>query len=127
MVPDPVRFDWTGVPCRVFLSVKGLACDVEAALGPRHRLTETAARRDLATLNGRGRGTKDFLGRVSGPHAIAPAEAKADAIDPVDVLGAASTRTPMLVTSLRRERNRRQVCCFPGTREKKVLFFRIPR
>lgn len=46
-----------------FITTEGDASDVEPALGPSHRLTETVHGRDLAILNGRRRGTEDFLGR----------------------------------------------------------------
>jgi hypothetical protein len=64
IAPDPIAFEWTGVPGRAFLmQVKENTSDVEAALGTSQRLTETVFGRDLALLNGRRRGTKDFLGR----------------------------------------------------------------
>jgi hypothetical protein len=63
---------------------------VEAALGTSHRLTETVSGRDLAILNGRRRGTEDFLGRVADPTQLAEPRSKARPIDPVDVFGAAS-------------------------------------
>jgi hypothetical protein len=63
---------------------------VEAALGTSHRLTETVRGRDLAILNGRHRGTEDFLGRVGDTAQLAEPRSKAQPIDPVDVFGAAS-------------------------------------
>jgi hypothetical protein len=64
--------------------------NVEAALGPSHRLTGTVARRDPAILNGRSRGTKDFLGRgEKSPQSQEP-RPKAPVVDPIDVFGAAS-------------------------------------
>jgi hypothetical protein len=63
---------------------------VEAALGPSHRLTETVHGRDLAILNGRRRGTKDFLGRVGDTAQLAEPRSKARPTDPIDVFGAVS-------------------------------------
>jgi hypothetical protein len=64
IAPDPIPLEWTGAAGRAFLmQVKEYTSDVEAALGTSQRLTETVSGRDLAFLNGRRRGTKDFLGR----------------------------------------------------------------
>jgi hypothetical protein len=90
MVPDPIRLEWTGAPGRAFLTRQGDASDVEAALGTSHRLNGTARGRDPAILNGRRRGTKDFLGRVADTMQWHEPRTKARATDPVDVFGAAS-------------------------------------
>jgi hypothetical protein len=73
-----------------FDTQEGVASNVEAALGTSHRLTETAFERDLAILNGRRRGTKDFLGRVGDTAQLVEPRSKAQPIDPVEVFGAAS-------------------------------------
>ena len=63
---------------------------MEAALGTSYCLTATVCGRDRAILNGRRRGTKDFLGRVGDTAQCAEPRLKAQRIDPVDVFGAAS-------------------------------------
>ena len=67
---------------------------LEAALGPSQCLTGTVARREPAALNGRRRGTKEFLGR--GEKSLQPRGARSKPLwaDPVDVFGAAFTRLP---------------------------------
>jgi hypothetical protein len=63
---------------------------VEAASDASRRLTGTVLRRDPAALNGRRRGTKDFLGRGAQSSQSNGTRLKFHSTDPVDVLGAAS-------------------------------------
>ena len=86
--PRPVGMDRRAWPS--FITTEGDASNVEAALGTSQRLTETVFGRDLAILNGRRRGTKDFLGRVGDTMQLAEPRSKAQSADPVEVFGAAS-------------------------------------
>ena len=63
---------------------------MEAAPAPSQFRTGTALARDPTILNGRRRGTEDFLGRVAHTTQSAEPRSKAQPIDPVDVFGAAS-------------------------------------
>lgn len=60
--PLPLGMDRHAWPSVTFQ--EGNTRDGEAALGTSHCLTETVSERNLAILNGRRRGTKDFLGRL---------------------------------------------------------------
>ena len=89
--PDPFLREWTGVPGRaVLMHMKENTSDAEAALGPSRCLTGTVVRRDPAYLNGRRRGTKNFLGRGERSSQSQGPRQKAPVADPVDVFGAAS-------------------------------------
>src|ERR1700674_5602629 len=77
------------------MSGKETRANVEAASGTSHYLTETVSRRDLAILNGRRRGTKDFLGRVGQTTQSREPTPKVGVTDPVDVFGAASAAAAM--------------------------------
>jgi len=96
-----------------FAQHEGDASDVEAALGTSHCLTGTALR-DPATLNGRRRGTEDFLGRVAHTTQSAGPRSKAQPIDPVDVFGAASAAAVKQI-SLRRGSSRLACAAFRDT------------
>src|ERR1700733_14095954 len=90
-VPHPLCLEWTGVPGRALpMQTKENTSDVEAALGTSHRLTGTAFGREPATLNGRRRGTKEFLGRGERSSQSKGTRSKFRSADPVDVFGAAS-------------------------------------
>jgi hypothetical protein len=79
----------------LFMNGKETQANVEAASGTSHDLTETVSRRDLASLNGRRRGTKDFLGRVAQSTQSRQPTPKAGVTDPVDVFGATSAAAAM--------------------------------
>ena len=97
IAPDPFRLEWTGAPGRALRTRAGDASNVEAALGTSHCLTGTLPPADdPAILNGRRRGTKDFLGRGEQSSQSAKPRSKAQRINPVDVFGAASAATAMV-------------------------------
>ena len=100
--------------------------DVEAALGPSQRLTETVCGRDLANLHGRRRGTKDFLGRVANTTPSAEPRSKAPPADPVDVFGAASRGYRKCRQTFDAGASVSTGAAFRNTRKTKELFFRIP-
>jgi hypothetical protein len=64
--------------------------DVEAALGTSHRLTGTIFGCEPAALNGRRRGTEEFLGRAERSSQSNGTRSKSGSADLVDVFGAAS-------------------------------------
>ena len=99
---------------------------MEAALGTSHRLTETVHGRDLAILNGRRRGTKDFLGRVGDTTQPLGPRSKAQGADPIDVFGAASAATATADKPSARMKPFAAPSLLDPTK-KKTLFFRIPR
>ena len=99
--------------------------NVEAASETSHILTETVSRRDLASLNGRRRGTKDFLGRVAHTTQSRTPNQKAGATDPVDVFGAASAAAAWQ-TNLRRGRQRLTCLSFRDTAKKEGIILQIP-
>jgi hypothetical protein len=125
----PTPSAWNG-PARLaellLRPVKENTSDVEAALDTSQRLTGTAFGRDPAILNGRRRGTKDFLGR--GEQSPQPHEPrlKARAADPVEVFGAASRGYHSCRQTFDAVDNVRLVHPSVTRREKKKLFFSIP-
>jgi hypothetical protein len=108
------------------MKLKENTSDVEAALGTSHRLTGTAARRDPAILNGRGRGTKDFLGRGEQSSQSRGTRLKFRSADPVDVFGAASRGHRKCRQTFAAAETARLVHPSETRRNTKELFFRIP-
>ena len=88
--PRPLGMDRRVWPSFFLCRLRRRQANVEAALGPSQRLTGTVARRDPAALNGRRRGTKDFLGRGERFPQSRRTRPKLFSADPVEVFGAAS-------------------------------------
>ena len=88
--PHLVGMDRRAWPSFYLMPTKEHTSDVEAALGLSQRLTGTVSGRDPAALNGRRRGTKDFLRRGEKPPQSTGTRSKSLPADLVDVFGAAS-------------------------------------